>query len=171
MAHCSLLADHPQRIGRRKICLHIIIGAITEPLNNFFAVLQASVCCLLKITTVSHSAYPCDCCDWCIVANRFALLCHNIIQIRLNRVTHLLSFYLTSSFEFSCAVMSWGIIRWSFIPLYTVLWPSTGAYVTAVYLLIPCLVSFPSPCREGHLSDLIKHFLADSLLPCGLGKC
>ena len=55
--------------------------------------------------------------------------------------------------------------------LRTVLWPSTGAYVTIVYILIPCLVSFPYLCRDGHFSDLIKKFLADNLLPCGLGRC
>ena len=55
-------------------------------------------------------------------------------------------------------------LMYSFMAVY-------GAYVTIVYILIPCLVSFPSLCREGHFSDLIKHFLADNLLPCGLGRC
>ena len=104
MAHSSLLADHPQGIGWQKIYLHIIIGAITEPLNNPFDF--ASLCCSLIL-----AAHPFDCCDWCLVANRFALLRHSITQIRLKRVTHLLCFYLTSLFEFRCAVMRWGIIH------------------------------------------------------------
>ena len=140
--------------------LCIIRGATTELLNNPFGF--AILCFLFSwnndsfsflphiLSTVAIGAtwpHPFDCRDRCHVANRFAL-CHNITQIRLNRVTHLLCFYRISLFGFSCAVVSLGLTHtmvvysliYSFIAVY---WSTCNHCLLSHFMSCPLPFSVP----------------------------